>query len=481
MIRRGFVLLALLLLASCSLAPDYHRPETPAISVYKEAASTPDDQSAAWSPAKPGAADAPRGPWWQVFNDPLLNDLESKLVNANQNLKAAVARYDEARAGVGVARADYFPTVTGAANTGRQQLSDTVTNTAPTTLYNATSVGLDASYELDLWGRVRNNVAGAENRAQASAADLAAVNLSLQSELAMDYFMLRGDGTSQQTLDETVTAYQKALELTQNRHNGGAATESDVDQAETQLQNAKTMAEDVRLKRAQLEHAVAVLTGAMPSGFTLPPATMGDQQAQEKIILIDPGVPSALLERRPDIAEAERLVAAANADIGVARAAYFPDFTLTGGIGYESAVFKNLLKSSSLFWSLGPSVTTPLFDGGRIASMSDQARAAYQETVANYRQTVLAAYQEVEDNLAAIRQLDKEHESQAAATAAAERALTQAKNRYTGGIVTYLEVVVAQNTALQAELAFVDIRTRQLNAHVGLIKALGGGWMHNSF
>jgi NodT family efflux transporter outer membrane factor (OMF) lipoprotein len=476
MMRRGLLSITCLLLASCSLAPDYHRPETPAAVAYKETAPIQDGNGNLWSVAKPGAADAPRGQWWQVFHDQILNDLETKLINANQNLKAAVARYDEARAAAGIARADYFPTITGAANTGRTQTSKTITDSRPISLYNDTSVGADASYELDLWGRVRNNVRSAENRAAASAADLAAVNLSLQAELAMDYFTLRGDDTSQQILDQTVTAYQKALELTQNLHNGGAATEADVDQAETQLQNAKTMAEDMRLKRAQLEHAVAVLTGAMPASFTLPAAVMDDQQSQEKMITIDPGVPSVLLERRPDIAEAERLVAAANADIGVARAAYFPDFTLTGSAGYESATLGNLVKSSSLFWALGPSVTTPLFDGGRIASMSDQAHAAYDETVANYRQTVLSAYQEVEDNLAAIRQLDKEHESQTAATAAAERALKQSQNRYTGGIVTYLDVVVAQNTALQAELASVDIRTRQLNAHVALIKALGGGW-----
>ena len=477
MIPHRLVSLACLLLASCSLAPDYHRPETPAVRTYKETTSVPaEGQTAAWSLAKPDTADTPRGTWWQVFNDPVLNDLENKLINANQNLKAAIARYDEARAGTRIARANYFPIITGTADTGRQQASKTVSNARTMSLYNDTLVSADASYELDVWGRVRNAVRSAENRAAASAADLAAVNLSLQAELATDYFMLRGDDTSQKILDETVTAYQKALELTQNRHNGGAATEADVDQAETQLQNAKTLAEDMRLKRAELEHAIAVLTGTMPENFTLSAAAMDEQESQSKVILIDPGLPSNLLERRPDIAEAERLVAAANADIGVARAAYFPDFTLTGAVGYESAVMNNLFKSPSLLWSVGPSVSIPLFEGGRIAALSDQARAAYEETAANYRQTVLSAYQEVEDNLAAIRQLDKEHDSQAVATAAAERALTQAKNRYTGGIATYLEVVVAQNTALQAGLSSVDIRTRQLNAQVALIKSLGGGW-----
>lgn len=478
MMRSRLLTLALLLLGACSLAPDYHAPKMPDVPTYKEnisdAADASSPSTAQWSPAQPSAADTAPDAWWQVFSDPVLNDLETQLINANQNLKAAIARYDEARANVRAARAGYFPTLTGAANATRQQISKSEANTAPITLYNDTSAGGDLSYELDVWGRVRNTVAGAKDRAQASAADLTAVQLSLQAELATDYFTLRGDDTSQQILDETVKDYQKALELTEDRHAGGAATESDVDQAQTQFENAKTMAEDMRLQRAQLEHAIAVLTGAPPENFSLPVATLTEQQAEEKLILIDPGIPSTLLQRRPDIAEAERLVAAANADIGVARAAYFPDFTLSGAVGYESTALSNLLKTPSLFWSIGPDVATPLFDGGLIAAMSDEARAVYDETVANYRQTVLAAYQDVEDNLAAIRQLNKEQNSQAAATAAAERALTQAQDRYTGGIATYLDVVVAQNTALQAELASVNIRVRQLNAHVQLIRALGG-------
>jgi NodT family efflux transporter outer membrane factor (OMF) lipoprotein len=337
--------------------------------------------------------------------------------------------------------------------------------------YNDFLAGADLSYEIDVWGRVRNMVKAGESRADASAADLAAMDLSLHAEMAVDYFALRAEDETQKIADETVEAYQKAYDLTKRRFDGGVSPEVDVDQAQTQLQNAKTFAADTALNRAQLEHAIAVLAGETPSGFTLPPA-------QPAITLPPPVVtiPSFLLQQRPDIAAAELRVQAANADIGVARAAYFPDLTFSASGGFESAVASKLLQAPSLFWAIGPSAVQTVFDGGKIAALSDEAQAAYNESVANYRQTVLTAFQQVEDNLAALRQLAQESETQALATEAAERTLKQAQNRYTGGITTYLDVVIAQNTALQAELAGINIRTRQLTASVLLTKAFGGSW-----
>ena len=451
-------------LAACSLAPDYHRPEMGVPKNYKEA-------EGGWLPAKPENADAKRGPWWQVYNDPDLNALEEKVSAANQDLKAAVARYQEARAAAAVARAGFFPTITATADPTRQHTSHNVASPRPVSQYNDYVGGADVSYELDVWGRVHNMAAAGRSRAKASAADLAAMDLSLHAELAMDYFALRGEDTTQRIADETVVAYQKALELTRARHEGGAAAETDVDQAETQLENTKTLAADTKLKRAQLEHAIAVLTGETPANFSLPA-----KEADVALSPIIPQLPSALLEQRPDIAAAALRVKAANADIGVARAAYFPDFSLNAAVGYESAAASKLLNAPSLFWSFGPAATLPFFDGGKISALSDEAHAVYDESVANYRQTVLTAFQEVEDNLAAMRQLAEESETQRAAVAAAERALTQAKNRYRGGIATYLDVVVAQNTALQAELSETDIRTRHFTTSVLLVKALGGGW-----
>ena len=455
--------LLLLILSSCSLAPDYQRPEMDVSApAYKEADG--------WKIAEPADA-ALKGNWWEIFNDPELNALEEKVTTANQNLKIALAQYDEAQAAASAIRASYFPTITGNAGATRQQVSAHALSATSGTLYNSYSTGASLSYEVDVWGRVRNAVAAGEDREKASSADLANVDLSLHAELASDYFALRGYDAAQGVLDEAVVAYQKALEFNQRRHKGGAGDESDVDQAQTQLETAKTQAADTHLKRLQLEHAIAVLTGQMPMGFHLnaeshhatPPA-------------VNPGIPSTLIERRPDIASAERQASAANADIGVARAAYFPLFNFTGGAGFDSSRASNLLGLPSSFWSVGPTAALTLFDAGRISSLSDRAHAAYDEAVAHYRQTVLTAYQQVEDNIAALRQLEQMHESQNRATIAAKRNLSQAHKRYSGGIVTYLEVVVAQNSALQAELNDYDIETRRMIASVELIKALGGGW-----
>ncbi len=454
-------------LSSCSLAPNYQRPETPPPAEYKEGKG--------WKLAQPADA-IERGKWWMIFYDPKLDALEVKVVSANQNIKVALASYQQARAAAAAARAAFFPTITGNIGESRVQLSHNVNIGAPLTLYNDNVVGADLSYEIDVWGKVRNAAAAAGKRAQASAADLATMDLSMHAELATDYFTLRGYDAAQKVLNEAVIAYQKAYDMTRRRHEGGIAAEMDVDQAQTQLENAKTQSAETQLKRAQLEHAIAVLTGEMPSNFKIDPVT----SLTTTLPAIDPGMPSQLLERRPDIAAAERRTAAANADIGVARAAYFPDFTFSLAGGFESIARATLFTSPSEFWSLGPAAVLTLFDAGRIHALSNQAHAAYDQAVAGYRQTVLTAYQEVEDSLVAIRQLEKESVSQASATGAAKKALRQAEYRYKGGIVTYLDVVVAENTSLQAQLSLIDIETRRCNSRIQLVQALGGGWQESS-
>lgn len=454
-------------LAGCSLAPRYQRPSTPApAAVYGELGE--------WKVAAP-ADNAPRGAWWTMFHDEQLNDLESRVTDANQSLKAALARLEEARAETRIARAGYFPTLTANASATRQRVSANAPGFAPGAkpVYDTFIVGGDLSYEIDLFGRIRNTVAGARATEQATAGDVAALDLSVHAELATDYFSLRGLDAQQQLLDRTVADYAKALGLTRNLYQGGAAALSDVQQAQAQLETARTQAEDTRLKRAQTEHAIAVLVGAVPTGFHLEARPLEPDLA---IPAVDPGLPSELLERRPDVAAAERRVAAANAGIGVARAAYFPVFSLLGSAGQESTQSSSWLAAPSRFWSIGPQGVLTVFDAGLHAAQSAVAHAAYDEQVANYRGTVLAAYQDVEDNLAALRQLALEDVSQAAAVTAAQGALEQAIYRYKGGVVTYLEVVSTENAALAARLAAVDIETRRISATVLLVRALGGDW-----
>lgn len=451
-----------LIVSSCNFAPDYHCPDMSSPGAYKEVKD--------WKPAEPSDY-VPRGNWWEIFGCKELNDLELQAQKSNQDIKAAFARYQEARAGAFYARADYFPTITANASGQRVGASSNVANAAPINTYNDYTVQGDFTYELDLWGRVRNSVTAATATAQSSKADLASIHLIMTAELATDYFALRADDASQTILDDTVTDYQKASDLTQSRFKGGIASQTDVDQAEVQLQNARTQAADMHLKRAQLEHAIAVLVGVPPASFSIKP-----QPFSITLPSVNASIPSQLLERRPDIALAERLAKAANAKIGVARAAWFPTINLLGSFGYESASTGNLFSLPSEFWTLGPSVLFAALDAGRISALNKQARAAYDEAAANYRGTVLNAYREVEDSIIAIRQLQQENVTQTAATKAAERVLTQEKDRYTGGIVNYLDVVIAQNTELQAKLSYIDIETRQLTATVQLIKAIGGGW-----
>jgi len=466
--RRILLALALdLILHACSFAPPYKVPESSAKPLdYKE--------STEWKAAQPGD-ELPKGNWWGAFTDPELSALESRADNTNQNLKAAFARLQQARADTRIARADLFPSLSSTASATRSRVSPN----SPSYIKGYPTEGndfvleADLSYEVDLWGRVRNEVAAARANQQASAADLASVRLSIQAELATDYFGSRSYDTQQQLLDRTVEAYGKSLELTQTLFNGGAAALSDVAQAKAQLKTAQTQAADIHLLRAQLEHAIAALIGENPSVFQLPVNPLPQTATPPTV---DPGLPSALLERRPDVAEAERRVAAANAQIGVARAAYFPQFTLSGSGGFNSVHSSNWIDAPSLFWSIGPHVTLPLFEGGRLVAQTERAKAVYSEQVALYRNTVLSAYQDVEDNLAALRQLQQESETEAQAVEATATALQQSQDRYNAGIVTYLEVASTETAALQAQLAAINIRARRLNAAVLLVKALGGGW-----
>jgi NodT family efflux transporter outer membrane factor (OMF) lipoprotein len=341
------------------------------------------------------------------------------------------------------------------------------------TLGNDFDLEADVSYELDLWGRVRNQVTAARANQQASAADAALVDLSLRSELAIDYFNLRAFDEQQALLDQTVGDYREALQLTQNLFEGGAAALTDVAQAQAQLQNALTQASDVRLQRAQALHAIAVLVGENPSSFDLPAQPLPLDAGPPAI---EPGIPSALLERRPDVAEAERRVAAANAQIGVARAAYFPRVVFAASAGWNSINRSVFIEAPSRFWQFGPQVSLPIFEGGRLVAQTDRAKAVYQEQVANYRSTVLTAYQEVEDNLSALQRLGEESASEAAAVVATGIALQQARNRYQEGLVTYLEVATAETAALQAQSSAISLQARRLGSSVMLVKALGGGW-----
>jgi NodT family efflux transporter outer membrane factor (OMF) lipoprotein len=405
----------------------------------------------------------------------LLSDLEEQSERANQTLKAAFARLEQARADTRIARADLFPSLSATASATRTRVSPNSPSYIPgyPTEGNDFILQGDLSYEIDLWGRVRNEVASARANEQASAADLASVRLSIQAELATDYFGMRSFDTQQQLLDKTVLAYAKSLELIQSLFDGGAVPLSDVAQARTQLHSAQTQAADIHLMRAQLEHAIAVLIGANPSIFSLAVDPL-PQDATPPVI--DPGLPSELLQRRPDVAEAERRVAAANAQIGVARAAYFPQFLLTGAGGFNSVRASDWIDAPSLFWSIGPQITMPLFQGGRLVAQTARAKAAYAEQVALYRNTVLTAYQDVEDNLVALRQLETETDTQSQAVEAATIALELSLDRYQGGIVTYLEVATTETAALQAQLSAINIRTRRINGTVLLVKALGGGW-----
>jgi NodT family efflux transporter outer membrane factor (OMF) lipoprotein len=456
--------LATMLLAGCTVGPKYARPNVPTapVDAFKE--------TDGWKPAQP-SDQALRGNWWEIFGDPQLNALESELTVSNQDLKVANARFVEARAMVHYNRAAQFPTISTSPSI--QSLRDSAnTPYLPTTHTTGDFVlPLDVSYELDVWGRVRRTVSAAREEAQATAGDLATVNLSLHAELAYDYFELRSADAQKKLLDDTVKTYQDALQLTVNRFDGGAAPKSDVAQAQTQLQTTTVQDTDVAVQRSQYEHAIAILIGKPPAAFSLPALPLNVAPPD-----IGSGLPSQLLERRPDIAAAERRVAEANDQIGIARAAYFPTITLGGAAGFEGDSITNWFTWPSLFWAVGPSLAETLFDGGRRRATSTAARANYDATVANYRESTLTAFQQVEDNLAALRILDQEAQQQKQATASAQESLQIFTDRYIGGADPYLQVLTAQTIALQNERNDVDILRRRMDASVLLIKALGGGW-----
>jgi NodT family efflux transporter outer membrane factor (OMF) lipoprotein len=455
-------------LTGCTVGPKYQRPVAEVPPAYKEVGD--------WKRAQPNDQSL-SGNWWEIFQDTQLNALEAQVSVSNQNLKAAEAQYTQARALVRYQRANYFPTVTVDPSATRNRIS----NHRPASIvsngitYNDYQIPFELSYQLDVWGRVRRTVESYREQAQASAADLAAVNLSMHSQLALFYFQARTLDAEEQLLNSTVKQYEQALELIQSRFAGGIASDLEVQQAETQLETTRAQAIDVGVARAQYEHAVAVLIGKPPASFSLAPLPLTAPPPP-----IPVGLPSDLLERRPDIAAAERLMASANAQIGVAKSAYYPLVNLAAAGGFESGSITTLLTGPSILWSAGPSALFTLFDVGRRRAATDQAIAAYDQAVANYRQTVLTGFQQVEDNVAALRILEHEAQVQSAAVVAAEKYLALANTRYTGGVTSYLEVTTAQSAALSDEVTAVNILGRRLVAAVTLVQALGGGWDRSS-
>jgi NodT family efflux transporter outer membrane factor (OMF) lipoprotein len=412
-----------------------------------------------------------------MFQDPQLNSLEQQIEVSNQNLKAAVAQYQQARAVVRYSRADYYPTITGSASATREKFSATRTTT---TIANGKTVSdfsvlAGLSYQVDVWGRVRKTVESNREQAQASAADLAVVNLSMHADLAVDYFAARSLDAEEQLLKNTVVQYEQALQLNEERYRGGIASEVEVEQARTILETTRAQAIDVGVARAQFEHAVAVLMGKPPAEFTLPPLPLTAPPPS-----IPVGLPSELLERRPDIASQERLVASANAQIGLAKSAYYPLVSLGAAGGFESGTITKLIQGPSVVWSAGPSAVLTLFDVGRRRAVTDEARAGYDFAVASYRETVLTGFQQVEDSLAGLRILEQEAGVQDVAVKAAERSLDLSNIRYTGGVTSYLEVITAQNAALADEVTAVNLLGRRMASAVQLIQALGGGWDRSS-
>jgi NodT family efflux transporter outer membrane factor (OMF) lipoprotein len=453
----------LLATAGCVVGPNYKRPGVTAPPAYKEGGGS----------AAQASTENLQQKWWEVFGDPQLNALEEQIKVSNQNLKASEAQYRQARALVRFYRAEYFPAATVNPSISRVKFAD---NKPPRSIvsgetYNDFVLPGDLSYEVDAWGRVRRTVESARASEEASANDLEAVNLSVQSAVAVDYFELRSADAQKKLLDSTVSDFEKSLQLTETRHTGGLASDLDVQQARTQLETTRAEATDVGVARAQFEHAIAVLAGHPPSTFSIafspvagPPPT------------VPLGLPSQLLERRPDVATTERQMAAANAQIGIAKAAFFPSIMLSASGGFESGTLGTLFQGPALFYTLGAAAAQTVFDAGQRPANVQAQQAAYDQTVANYRQTVLTAFQDVEDNLAALRILEDEAKTQDVAVEAARRSVVLSTNQYKGGVTDYLTVLTAQSAALADERSAVDILRRRMDASVLLIKALGGGW-----
>jgi NodT family efflux transporter outer membrane factor (OMF) lipoprotein len=464
----------MLVLSGCMVGPKYVKPAAPLAPSFKE--TTDWKEGDGWKIAKPDDAQL-RGNWWELYGDAKLNELEEQVDPSNLTLKIAEANFRQARTAIRFNRAAEAPTI------GTSPSISSIRDSAhqpyfPASLVNNGSgeftLPFDLSYEIDLWGKIRRGVTAAREEAQASAADLETSRLSLHAELAVDYFEVRSADAQEQLLNDTVDAYGKALELTKNRFEGGAAPKSDVAQAQTQLDTARVLATDIKVQRAQYEHALAILIGKPPAAFTLPPTPLNVQPPELPSVPV--ALPAQLLERRPDIAAAERRMAAANEQIGIARAAYFPTLNLAALAGLEGSSLLNWFNWPSRFWAVGASMSETLFDGGRRRATSDSARAGYDGSVANYRQTVLSSFQQVEDNLVVLRELSTETVQQHEATTGAEESLRLFQNRYAGGVDTYLQVVTSQTTALANERNDIDLMRRRLEANVLLIKAVGGGW-----
>jgi NodT family efflux transporter outer membrane factor (OMF) lipoprotein len=462
--RRSVACAAAIAVSGCHLAPPYHVPTVSVPEAYKEEGS--------WLAAAPSDA-LSRGAWWLRYDDPTLTSLEAKVDAANPDIGAAAARFAQARALAAEANAGRYPTLGAGALVTHDRQSDNrpLRSPAQPAEYRDYSVGAVLSYEVDLWGRVRDLAAIGRASAQASAGDLESVRLSLHAELAIDYFNLRGLDSELQLLKDTEAAYQRALELTRSRHTGGAASGLDVARAETQLDSTAAQITDTTARRALTEHAIARLVGESPSSFSV--AFSGRLAAVPGLPV---GVPSTLLERRPDISAAERRVAAANAGIGVARAGYFPRITLTAQGGFESTGSTGWLTSPNRYWLIGPQALLAVFDAGAHRAEVQRAKAVMDESSERYRAIVLSAFQEVEDNLSLIELTKTEYNQQSDAAAAALRALDLANNRYVNGAVDYLEVVISQTAALQAKRVLLSLQSRELAASVGLIRSLGGGW-----
>ena len=459
--RLPALFIVFLTLGGCSLAPDYAPPATPVAGAYREAGP--------WVVATPQDA-APRGDWWRRFEDPQLDDLEARLDRASPTLAAALARYDAARAQNAQANAALFPSITGTAQINENRLSATRPLGTASARYTDRSAGLSASYEADLWGRVRATASASKAEAQASKADLASVRLSLQARLADSYFALRADDAQIALLRQTVEAYRRAWELTDARHSGGISSGLDINRAETQLANARALLDQAWIQRSLAEHAIAALLGVPAPDFSLAPAA----DTTLRMPPIPTGTPSQLLQRRPDIAAAERRMAAANARIGVARAGFFPLLTLGAGGGFESTT-ASLARAPNGFWALGPAAAAlPLFDAGANLARLRGAHANFAEASADYRATVLAGFADVEDNLARLHRLGDGTSDQRQAAEAARRTSDLALIRYRDGASDYLEVVTAQTAALDAEMTLITLRMQQLQANVDLIRALGG-------
>jgi NodT family efflux transporter outer membrane factor (OMF) lipoprotein len=450
---------SLLFLGACMVGPEYRRPVAPETSGFREA--LPDG----WSSAQPSDG-ALRTAWWEIYNDPQLNGLEQQVSITNQNVIAAEARFREAKAAVRGARASELPAVTAL-----PAATASGTNAASNVQHRSFQIPIDAVWQADVWGSIRRSIAANAAVAQASAADLENARLLYQSQLAVDYFQIQGLDAEQQLLDTAVKSYEQYVQLTRDRFNGGVASMADVALAETQLETARVQLTDLQIQRAELEHAIAVLAGKPPS--TLSISTMASQSPPPSTLA---GIPSRLLERRPDIAATERQVAAANEQIGIAKAALYPSLTLSATGGSQTTVFDDLLSVPTRFWSVGPQLVETLFDAGKRKAQVAQARAAYDSTVADYRQTVLVAFQQVEDSLAELRVLAEETDVANRAVAAAKQTLDLSTIQYRGGLTNYLQVIIAQTSALQSQRAAVQILTRRNVASVLLIEALGGGW-----